>query len=147
MSGDEGDLAILDSNVKQILLELEEEEEAEAELKDAVDERRREDQAALRKECNRIEHIVIENGLNITRKRRASSASEDSSPHESVQTSRRSTPSNSMDHDIMDLLQSPMPDLNAENEAFMQNKRAAIRASEQRMLAKLHELSVDEIIE
>ena len=83
--------------------------------------------------------------MNITRKIKASSASEDASPNESVHTSRRSTPSNFMDTDLMDLFQSPMPDLNAENELFMQNKRAAIRASEQWMLAKLHQLSAGEM--
>ena len=60
LSGDEGDLAPLDFNVKKKLPE--KEEEVQAEIKNAIDERRRETQAALRKECNHIEHIVIENG-------------------------------------------------------------------------------------
>ena len=141
LSGDEGDLAPLDSNVKQILQEME--EEAQAEIKDAIDERRRETQAALRKECNHIEHIVIENGLNITRKWKNS---DDDSPNDSTNTSRRSTPPSSMDTDIMGLLRSPLPDLNAENDSILRNKRAEVKSYEQKMLAKLNELSVDEII-
>ena len=143
LSGDEGDLAPLDSNVKQILQEIEDEMEAEAEVKDAVDERRRETQVALRKECNRIEHIVIENGLTVTRKRKSS---EDSTPHDSASSSRKTTPTN-LDTDIMDLLQSPLPDLNIEHEFFLQNKRSAVKAFEQKMLSKLHELPVEEIIQ
>ena len=143
LSGDEGDLAPLDSNVKQILQEMEEEEEAQAEIKDAIDERRRETQAALRKECNRIEHIVIENGLNITRKRKPS---DDNSPNDSSNTSRRSTPPNSMDNEFMGLLRSPLPDLNAGKDSFLQNKRAEVKSLEKKMLTKINELSVDEII-